>query len=128
LRRNDLEGHQGKYFGTDINPAAGYYLQGEYGKYGEVIFGDSLRSLEALHEEIDLFINDSDHSADYEQAEYEVVRSKLAGGAIVLGDNSHVTSRLAEFSMRNGRGFVFLSEEPADHWYRGAGVGISFPS
>jgi predicted O-methyltransferase YrrM len=128
LRRNKLEGYEGKYYGTDINPAAGYYLQGEYRKFGEVIIGDSLKSLEVLDEKIDLFINDSDHSADYEQAEYEMVKPKLADGAILLGDNSHVTPRLAEFSMRNGRKFVFLSEEPANHWYRGAGVGVSFPS
>jgi len=45
----------------------------------------------------------------------------------VLGDNSHVTPKLAEFSIREGRRFVFLSEEPSRHWYRGAGVGISLP-
>src|SRR4051794_40022551 len=69
LRRNRLEGQDGKYYGTDVNPAAGYFLQGEYRKFGEVIIGDSLKSLEALDEKIDLFINDSDHSADYEEAE-----------------------------------------------------------
>jgi hypothetical protein len=34
---------------------------------------------------------------------------------------------LAEFSMQYGRRFVFLAEEPADHWYKGAGIGISMP-
>jgi predicted O-methyltransferase YrrM len=126
LKRNTSEGHAGQYFGTDINPLAGYFLKGEYAKFGKILYGDSLKSLEAL-EKIDLFINDSDHSASYEQAEYELVRSKLTPRAIVLGDNSHVTPALAEFSMRYGRRFVFLADEPADHWYRGAGIGISTP-
>ena len=87
-------------------------------------FTEILSSLESL-DNIDLFINDSDHSANYEKAEYELVRSKLSPRAIVLGDNAHVTSELAEFSMLHGRRFVFFSEEPEDHWYKGAGIGIS---
>jgi cephalosporin hydroxylase len=76
LKRNASEGHPGQYFGTDINPRAGYFLKGEYAKFGKVLHGDSLKSLETL-EKIDLFINDSDHSASYERAEYELIRSKL---------------------------------------------------
>jgi hypothetical protein len=128
LRRNTRDGYRGKYYGTDINPQAGYYLQGEYAEYGSILYGDSIDSLNRLGETIDLFINDSDHSADYEAAEYETVKSRISDGAILLGDNSHVTAKLAEFSIREKRKFVFLSEEPAEHWYRGAGVGISYPS
>ena len=124
LKRNASEGHVGQYFGTDINPLAGYFLKGEYANFGKILYGDSLKSLETL-EKIDLFINDSDHSADYEKTEYELVRTKLTPHAVVLGDNSHVTSELAEFSMRYGRRFVFFAEEPANHWYKGAGIGIS---
>ena len=126
LKRNASEGHAGKYFGTDINPLAGYFLRGKYAEFGKILYGDSLESLETL-DKIDLFINDSDHSTDYERAEYELIRSKLTSRAIILGDNSHATPELAEFSMRYGRRFVFLAEEPANHWYQGAGVGISTP-
>ena len=126
LKRNASEGHPGRYYGTEINPLAGYLLQGDYAKFGKILFGDSLKSLEAL-DNIGLFINDSDHSASYERAEYELIRTKLSPGGIILGDNSHVTSELAEFSMLHGRRFVFFSEEPANHWYRGAGIGISTP-
>jgi len=126
LARNAGEGHHGKYFGTDINPQAGYYLKGHFADYGKILYGDSLDSLRSLSEICDLFINDSDHSADYERAEYEAIKPKLSPTAILLGDNSHVTAELAEFSMREGRKFIFLQEEPADHWYRGAGVGISY--
>ncbi len=127
LARNTDDGHPGRYFGTDINPNAGFYLKGDYAKFGSVLYGDSISSLTTLNETIDLFVNDSDHSADYEEAEYRTVANKLAPAAIVLGDNSHVTSKLAEFSVREGRKFVFLAEEPRDHWYRGAGIGLSLP-
>jgi hypothetical protein len=127
LARNALEGHIGRYYGTDINPDAGYYLQLPYSNYGKVLYGDSLASLKVLDETVDLFVNDSDHSEGYEQAEYELIKGKISTSAILLGDNSHVTSELAEFSIREGRRFVFLFEEPAKHWYRGAGIGVSFP-
>jgi predicted O-methyltransferase YrrM len=127
LMRNASEDHPGKYYGTDTNPDAGYFLQPPYSEYGHILYGDSIKSLEALPEVIDLFINDSDHSENYEQAEFELIKNKLSPAGIVLGDNSHVTPKLAEFSVREGRRFVFLSEEPSRHWYRGAGVGISFP-
>jgi hypothetical protein len=124
LKRNASEGHAGQYFGTELNPLAGHFLKGEYAKFGKILYGDSLKSLEAL-DKIDLFINDSDHSASYERAEYELVRNKLTPHAIILGDNSHVTSELAKFSMCYGRRFIFFAEEPLDHWYKGAGIGIS---
>lgn len=127
LSRNAAEGYSGKYYGTDINPDAGYFLRGPYANYGQILYGDSLKSLEGLSCIVDLFINDSDHSESYEQAEYELIKDKMSPNGILLGDNSHVTSKLAEFSMREGRRFAFLSEEPARHWYRGGGVGISLP-
>jgi hypothetical protein len=73
-----------------------------------------------------LFINDSDHSADYEYAEYEVINPKLSQSAIILGDNSHVTDKLSLFSRLQARNYVFFSEKPDQHWYPGAGIGISF--
>src|SRR5271154_4330663 len=72
LSRNALEGHPGKYYGTDINPDAGYYLQPPYSNHGQILYGDSLKSLEGLSCAVDLFINDSHHSEIYEEAEYEL--------------------------------------------------------
>ena len=76
---------------------------------------------------IDLFINDSDHSASYEYREYQSIKNKLSPKALILGDNSHVTDELLKFSIENDRNFVLFREEPKDHWYPGAGIGISFP-
>jgi predicted O-methyltransferase YrrM len=126
LRRNAAEGSPGKYFGTDINPEAGYLFTDEYAELGEILYGDSIESLVSFPYPIDLFINDSDHSADYEAREYEAIAEKLAPGAIVLGDNSHVTRALLDFSRHMRRQFLFFRESPKDHWYPGGGIGVSF--
>ena len=116
----------GEYIGTDINPEAGYLFDGKYTKAGKIIYGDSIDSLKKLNKKIDLFINDSDHSAEYEAQEYKTISSKLTEGAILLGDNSHVTDKLLKFSINNNRHFLLFKEEPKNHWYSGAGIGISF--
>ena len=124
--RNFAEGHPGYYYGTDINPKAGYLLSGEWSKYGEILYGDSIGSLNGLDEKIDMFINDSDHSADYEFKEYLTIQDKLSPNAFVLGDNSHCTNKLLTFARMTGRNFLFFQENPKDHWYPGAGIGLAF--
>jgi Methyltransferase domain len=128
LLKNKEEGFTGQYFGTDINPKAGYLLNGIYSEFGKILYGDSLQTLAQFNEKIDLFINDSDHSANYEYQEYLTVRDKISENAILLGDNSHVSDKLAVFSTETNRNFLFFREEPNGHWYPGAGIGISFMS
>lgn len=125
LLRNRDEGNKGNYFGTEINPNGGWLLSGKYLEVGQILYGDSIESLQAFDGEIDLFINDSDHDEDYEAEEYEIVTDRLSGSAVVLGDNSHVTSRLSDWSRTQGRPYIFLKEEPEGHWYPGGGIGIS---
>ena len=127
LARNAAEGHDGRYYGLDINPKAGYLLTGELSRFGEILYGDSIETLRKFDRPIDLFINDSDHSADYEMREYETVQSGLSPGAIILGDNAHYTDRLLTFASATNRRFLYFQERPAAHWYPGAGIGIAFP-
>lgn len=75
---------------------------------------------------LDLFIDDSDHSADYEAREYETILPKLSERAVILADNAHVTDTLYRFAQRTGRRFLFFREEPLRHWYSGAGIGIAY--
>ncbi len=126
LKKNKEEGYTGKYFGTDINPKAGYLLSGEYSEFGEILYGDSIQSLKQLKDSVDLFINDSDHSSEYEAKEYEIMSGKLTEKAVILGDNAHCTDELFKFSLKYGRHFIFFQERPSGHWYPGAGIGISF--
>jgi hypothetical protein len=127
LLQNRREGHDGKYLGTDWDPEAGILFSGQYAQVGAISYGDSIESLMALNASIDLFINDSDHSVDYEGREYEVIASKLSDRAFILGDNSHASPSLRNFAEKSGRNFLFFKEVPKDHWYPGGGIGISSP-
>jgi hypothetical protein len=126
LARNLREGFPGYYYGTDINPRAGFLLSGEYSAFGKILYGDSIASLRALSGDVDLFINDSDHSAQYEYEEYKTIAPKLASSAVILGDNSHGSDSLRHFARESGRQFLFFSERPSNHWYLGGGIGIAF--
>lgn len=128
LLRNRAEGYPGTYYGTEIRPEAGQLLSGRYIEAGKILYGDSIETLRAFPGKVDLFVNDSDHSANYEYREYETIVGKLSDKAIILGDNAHVTDSLSKFSSEQGRGFLFFREQPRNHWYPGAGIGISFHS
>ena len=129
LLKNKAEGFEGKYYGTDINPAAGYLLDGIYKEVGEILYGDSIESLSKMTDNIDLFINDSDHSADYEYNEYKTIKEcgLVTNKTVILGDNSHCTNKLCKFANEISHNFLFFKEVPLNHWYPGAGIGISFP-
>lgn len=126
LERNALEGFPGNYIGTDINPNAGYLLLPRFREFGKILVGDSLNSLQEFTEPIDVFINDSDHSSAYEGDEYRAVNHLLSSNSIILGDNSHVTNELRNYSYMTGRKYLFFAEKPKEHWYPGAGIGFSF--
>lgn len=126
LLRNRTEGHEGQYIGTDIDPGAGWLLQPPYAEVGRVAYGDSIESLERLGLSIDLFINDSDHSEEYEAREYEIVEPALSPEAVIIGDNAHVTDKLLRFARRTDRSFLFFHEQPYKHWYPGGGIGVAF--
>lgn len=126
LLRNRAEGHPGMYFGTDIDPQAGYLFTEPYSSAGQILYGDSIDSLSRLDEPIDLFINDSDHSAAYEAREYATIHGKLSYRAVILGDDSHVSPALFEYASSHGRRYLFFAEKPRDHFYPGAGIGVCF--
>lgn len=126
LLKNKEEGFNGQFYGTDINPEAGYLLSGAYQSVGKILYGDSIETLSKMNDKIDFFINDSDHSADYEYREYQIIKDKLSDNAIILGDNAHVTDKLSRFSIEQNRDFLYFQEQPYNHWYPGAGNGFSF--
>jgi hypothetical protein len=125
ILRNRSEGYEGYYIGTELDPQAGSLFVGPYSSAGEIRVGDSIETLKKLDTSVEIFINDSDHSAEYEAREYEVVAPLLSLNSLVLGDNCHATTALRDFAKREGRPYLFFKEEPAGHWYPGAGIGIS---
>ncbi len=126
LKKNTQEGHAGHYYGLDINPKAGFLLSGDYARYGSILYGDAIESIKSFAGVVDLYINDSDHSAEYEALEYRAMANKLSERAIIVGDNAHASDKLLEFSLAQDRHFVFFQDKPLEHWYTGTGMGISF--
>jgi hypothetical protein len=105
LMRNEAEGFPGRYYGTDISLDAGLLLSEPYSSVGTILYGDSIRSLQSISN-IDLFITDSDHSAQYERREYETIAPKLSPRGIILGDNCHNTDVLADFPAERHQQFI----------------------
>jgi predicted O-methyltransferase YrrM len=127
LRRNRLEGADGRYVGLDINPRAGSMLSGVWAGHGALRYGDAIETIGRLDTPVDLYVSDSDHSADYEYREYLAMAPHLSPRAPIIADNAHVTECLCRFAEETGRTFGFFREDPADHFYPGAGLGLSLP-
>jgi predicted O-methyltransferase YrrM len=121
LKKNGI----GKLITIDMEPSSGLLIGPDYAEVIERIVGDSLMCLVKI-DTIDLFIHDSDHSAEHELAELNIALPRLSETAIVLSDNSHVTNELQQWSVENERSFAYFAENPMDHWYPGAGIGASY--
>ena len=121
-----LKNGSGRLITIDLEPSAGLLIGEEYKSVIDCVINDSLQALQKI-ERIDLFIHDSDHSAEHEAHEFELLGSRLSKQALVLSDNSHATNELAKWSKSSHRKFFYFAEEPLNHWYPGAGIGISVP-
>lgn len=126
LMRNAEEGHPGRLSALDINPDAGYLIQGEYRDFVDVVLGDSLETISTLIVPVDLFIHDSWHSPEHEAAEFALVEDKLAESAVLLTDNAAETDVLLRHAEKTGRRFLYFQELPDRHWHPGDGTGIAW--
>jgi len=125
LRFNRSEGFQGSYFGIDIDPSSGSFLNGYPTASASLIIGDSIEKLSEIEGPIDLYINDGDHNPIYEYRELEAIRKYLSPQAVLIADNAHVSPALADWCINFDMKFHFFSEKPDRHWYPGGGVGVA---
>ena len=126
IQRNQQDGFVGRYYGTDINPDAGYLLSGEYAEFGEILVGDSASLLASFQSPIDFFVFDSERTPEYEALEYQKVRDKLTGDAILLTTFAHGSLALLNFALESGRHYLTFRERPEGHFYPGSEIGIAF--
>jgi hypothetical protein len=122
-----LKNGAGRVTTIDNNPASGYLISGPYAAVTDRVIADSLAALAAL-DRVDLFLHDSDHSAEHERRELETIAPALTARALVLSDNAHSTQELAHWAELTGRRFTFFDERPLGHWYPGAGIGVAYVS
>lgn len=121
-----LRNGRGRLSTLDINPSAGYLVSGPYAEVTSITIGDSVESISALQAGVDVFIHDSDHSAEHESRELVAVAPTLTRGARVLSDNAHASDSLALWAEETSRRFLFFHEVPERHWYPGAGIGAAW--
>lgn len=108
----------------DLQPSSELLISTKNSGVTEHVIDDSLSAISRI-DRIDLFIHDSNHSAEHEAREFDLLSTRLSDGGIVLSDNSHVTTELSKWSFRHRRRFVYFAEQPLNHWYPGAGIGMS---
>jgi predicted O-methyltransferase YrrM len=126
LKRNADEGFSSELYATDIVADCGHLLAEPYKSFCRVLIGDSVESLKKLAVSVDIFLHDSDHTPEYEWAEFLAIEPRLHPGSIVLSDNSQATLKLLEFAQRRGKSFLYFQDAPKDHWWPGDGIGAAF--
>jgi 3-methyladenine DNA glycosylase Mpg len=129
LERNCSEGHDGHLIGIDVDSTAGWLVPARLTARFTLMVDNSIDALHriAAAERVDMFLHDSLHSYTHEMGEYCAVWPALADGGVLLSDNAHATSALADFSAQKAWRYVFWPERPIGHFYPGAGIGISLP-
>ena len=125
LERNTAEGHPGFYYGLDPRLGAGRLLRGRFERYGWILAGSPIESLKEL-DSVDLYLYSRPRSETQEGREYETLAGRLAEDAMLLGATAHQSDALFDFAVQSGRRYLYFAEEPADHWYRGSGLGAAF--
>ena len=126
LNRNRAEGAPGRLIAIDIDATSGWLIEPDHESY-DLVIENSLTSLPRLlaGNELDFFIHDSNHVYQHEAREYEIVTPFLSPGAVLVSDNAHCCTALADYSAAVGRQYFLYRERPLRHFYPGAGMGIS---
>lgn len=116
----------GKYIGIDINPHSGEMIPSQLCESSEIIIADSTNLHQILSpNSVDLLITDSDHRYEFEMQELLNAQSILSKNSVIISDNSHDSTALLDFAIQKNRNFLYIQENTKNHWYAGAGIGIS---
>jgi hypothetical protein len=130
LEHNRREGYSGRLIGIDIDPRSGWLIPADFRDSINLIISDSVSALNGLaanNELVELFVHDSLHSYEHETREYTALSRTLSSRGVIISDNAHSTDALRDFSVKHNRRYAFWRERPKDHFYPGAGIGISLP-
>ena len=129
LERNRHEGRYGKLIGIDIDPQAGWLVPPSLRANWTLVIEDSARALPRIAQEhrVDVFVHDSWHSYAHEYGEYLSIERGLSPDGVLVSDNAHATDALSRFSVERDRVFAIWKEQPKDHFYPGAAIGLSLP-
>jgi predicted O-methyltransferase YrrM len=127
LKRNG----RGRLATVDIDDRSGELILPPYDQVVEHVVGDSLDFLAgpvARRQPIDLLFVDTGYTPEHERAELAAVTPLLAPHAVVLATKTYMWRELSRWAEEQQREFLHFGEQPHNHWYRGVGIGASFPA
>jgi predicted O-methyltransferase YrrM len=127
LARNTAGGHPGRLLSFDVNADCGWLVEPRLAGDHRIVIGDARKTLpEAIKDEpVDFFIHDSLHTYEHETFEFERIAERAAPGAVLLSDNAHAGTAMADFCLRHGLKYFYFAERSRDHFYPGAGIGFA---
>jgi hypothetical protein len=127
IERNREDGAPGRLLSFDVVPSAGHLLDDHLRQFATVVVGDAVQALPAAvaGERIGYFIHDSLHTYEHERAELDVVTAHGDDELVLISDNAHATTALADVASEHGAGYAAFWERPVRHLYPGAALGIA---
>jgi hypothetical protein len=127
LERNAADGAEGRLLSFDVRDDVGWLVPDRLRPRHELVIGDSVREMaRAVRDRnIDVFLHDSLHTYQHETAELELALRHAEPHAILMSDNAAVVPAMEDFCARHGLPFDLFVEVARDHFYPGAGLGLT---
>ncbi len=127
IERNAEEGAPCHLLSFDVVPTAGRLLDDHLRQFVTVIVGDAVTELPRALDgrRIGYFVHDSLHTYEHERAELELATAHADDRIVLISDNAHVTTALADVAGENGAAYGSFTERPVRHLYPGAALGIA---
>ena len=127
LARNREEGAPGELVSIDIDTAAGALVERPLRTDWQPVFGSTYDVLKPAisGRRVGMLIHDSDHTYECERFEFEAALGSAGDRIALISDNAHASSALPDVAKEHGMAYAYFVEEPRDHFYPGAGLGIA---
>lgn len=126
LERNRSEGAPGTLVSFDVRSDVGWLVPERLRTNWELVIGDSVAVMRDSFDpgSVGLFIHDSLHTYEHEQAELSAVIDAMQHPGALISDNAHATTALKDFCASRDIPFARFLERPVGTWYPGSGLGL----
>lgn len=127
LQRNGEAGKSGRLIGFDLNPDAGWLLQGDLRADFELVAGDGLQTLDRVLEAAPpgLLIQDVSHQWDGLETAYSAAIRCSAPRLAIFGEAGDEARALERIAARHEGNYAEFRERPSDHFWSGELRGIA---
>ena len=127
LQRNQQEGGAGRLLTFDVDPETGWLIPAQVRSHVDQHIGDVRDTLAAAIADlpVGMFVHDSVHTYEHELFELRTIMAAAVPGIVLISDNAHASSALADFARGHSAVYHYVAEIPADHFYPGGGVGLA---